>query len=312
MDTVKFQSDILSCFQGYIFSCIDFGNFIPISYFPVLIVCIGIIHNIAGCFCFFSINSKFTEFHPYGYLLVIYNFDITCRSTFQIFDVFIRTACGTGMNFLLRPVGTIHRIFIVIFYPFVTVVGTDNCSHFIDIFCFTKIHLDIITYNRSIFCAGTWIYPDIGGITSICQIGQWIASGTVQCPSARIADGSGIFVICCFVVASFFKCITGNLTDDQPAVSVVVAVLPAESFDLFCFCKLQSDICGRTGCRLCFKCCPGTAVCRIFHNTVWNIIIFVTAACQCDRHFFNRCHLIKEQSYIVTSLLVGLDLEVGI
>ena len=41
-------------------------------------------------------------------------------------------------------------------------------------------------------------------------------------------------------------------------------------------------------------------------------IIFVSATCQCDRHFFNRCHLVKEQSYIVTSLLVGLDLEVGI
>ena len=198
----------------------------------------------------------------------------------------------------------------MIFYPFICTVCTHDNSYFIDFFYCSKIHLYEISNNTGIICR--WLEPGKSRIISVCYVRQRITCGLIQAPSARIADGSGIFVICSFAVASFFKCITGNLTDDQPAVSVVVAVLPAESFDLFCFCKLQSDICGRTGCRLCFKCCPGTAVCRIFHNTVWNIIIFVTAACQCDRHFFNRCHLIKEQSYIVTSLLVGLDLEVGI
>ena len=82
MDTVKFQSDVLSCFQGYIVSCIDFGNFISISYFPVLIVCIGVIHNIAGCFCFFSINRKFIEFDPVTTIFVVYQSDITCRRAF--------------------------------------------------------------------------------------------------------------------------------------------------------------------------------------------------------------------------------------
>ena len=198
----------------------------------------------------------------------------------------------------------------MVFDPFICTARTRDDTHFVYFFCFTKIHLDIISGNAGII--GSWLKPGKGRIIPVRHIGQRITSGLIQAPSARIADGSSIFVICCFTVAIFFKCITGNLTDDQPAISVVVAVLPAESFDLFCFCKLQSYICGRTGCRLCFKCRPAAAVCRIFHNTVWNIIIFVTAACQCDRHFFNRCHLVKEQSYIVTSLLIRLNLEIGI
>ena len=82
MDTVKFQSDVLSGFQGYIVSCIDFGNFIPISYFPVLIVCIGVIHNIAGYFCFFSTNRELVKFNPVVTVFIVYQSDITCRCTF--------------------------------------------------------------------------------------------------------------------------------------------------------------------------------------------------------------------------------------